>query len=512
MAAPAPDRLRVDRPARLLDVLAAIFGGLLRRAGVAASPAEVIEIRRVLALLGARERETLRSALRATCVKYAHENLGFDAAFDALFNPSPPAAPRDERIAQWAPNAEGLPTGLEIEEDPEAAGRYAGYDERFAEVGDELDLPDAEGGFNPHRDDDDVSLTGAQHELSVSAEADQGRRGVTYTVEVDRASTTTVGALSDGSGAVAVGTLNWDDPESILAWLDAYDASQVYGGDADDLGPLTEAQLQRLSEAIESFVAALAARSELAAEAPELAGGALEQDPHAQVELACHEILRRMRGAPRPRPREYGRGGLDMRRTVRASLRTEGVPFRLITRTPVPDRVRLLILADVSLSVRPITAFSLRLAQAMHRRAHRCQVLAFTDRPVDVTEVLLRGGGDDALARVLADERIDLEASSDYGRVLDEMLSSQAGALNKRTAVLIVGDGRSNGLPPKADQLAALRRRVHRLAWITPEPRKYWAQATCAMDEYADVCDRVVSARDPEQLLARAGELGHALS
>lgn len=502
----------LDRPAGALDLIAALFGGLLRRAGVAASPAEVIEVRRVLGLIGARDLDTLRSALRATCVKYAHENHGFDAAFDALFDPAPPAPAEAAGIEQWNPNAEGLPTSLAVEEDPDEAGRYAGYDERFAEVGDELDLPDAEGGFNPHRDDDDVSLTGAQHELSVSAEADQGRRGVTYTVEVDRASTTTVGALSDGSGAVAVGTLNWDDPQSILAWLDAYDPSRVYGADADDLGPLTEAQLQRLSEAIESFVEALAARGGLTAEAPQVAGGDREQDPHAQVELACHEILRRMRGAPRPRPREHGSGGLDMRRTVRASLRTEGVPFRLITRTPTPDRVRLLILADVSLSVRPITAFSLRLAQAMHRRAHRCQVLAFVDRPVDVTEVLLRGGGDGALARVLADENIDLEASSDYGRVLDEMLSSQAGTLDKRTAVLIVGDGRSNGLAPKADQLAALRRRVHRLAWITPEPSRYWGQATCAMDEYADICDRVITASGPDQLLAHAGELGHALS
>ncbi|WFR70951.1 VWA domain-containing protein [Prescottella defluvii] len=219
-----------------------------------------------------------------------------------------------------------------------------------------------------------------------------------------------------------------------------------------------------------------------------------------------------MRGAPRPRPRIQGRGGLDMHRTTRASLRTDGVPFRLVTRTPVPDRVRLLILADVSLSVRPITAFTLRLAQAMHRRADRCRVLAFVDDPVDVTDALLRSGGDDALAAVLADPRIDLEASSDYGRVLDELLTGRTDLVDSRTAVLIVGDGRCNGLPPKADQLAVLRRRVHRLAWVTPEPRRYWNQATCAMSEYADVCDRVVIACDAEQLVAHAGELAHALS
>lgn len=92
------------------------------------------------------------------------------------------------------------------------------------------------------------------------------------------------------------------------------------------------------------------------------------------------------------------------------------------------------------------------------------------------------------------------------------MLSAQAEALDSRTAVLIVGDGRSPGLPPRTDSLRALRRRVHRLAWITPEPTRYWRQATCAMPDYAEVCDKVVVARDAEQLIARAGELAHALS
>lgn len=205
-----------------------------------------------------------------------------------------------------------------------------------------------------------------------------------------------------------------------------------------------------------------------------------------------------------------------MRRTTRASLRTDGVPFRLVTRTPLPDRVRLLVIADVSLSVRPVTAFTLRLAQALHRRAQRCQVLAFVDRPVDVTEVLLRAGGqagaDGALAAVLADPNLDLEASSNYGQVFDELLTGHAGALDPRTAVLMVGDGRSGGLAPKTDQLRALRRRVHRLAWVTPEPQRYWRQATCAMPDYAEICDDVIVARDADQLAAHAGRLAHALS
>lgn len=493
-------------PEDVLDIVAAAFGRLLRRAGVAASPAEIIEVRRVLALIGAGDRRALRSALRATCAKYAREQHGFDTAFDALFL-AITAPTTVESGSSRAHSGQGLPDELELSDDREL-GRYTEYNERAAEVGDHFETPEAERGFNPHKDDDDISVSGSDAQLSVSANADAGRRGMRYTLDVDRAASATVGDLADSVGPVVAGTLRWDDPAGILAWLDRYDPNRVYGGESDQL---TAEQVAELAQAVEAFVAALATRVGLAAEAPD-ADSAAAGAPAPDVERACHEVLRRMRGAPRLRPREQAHGTLEMRRTTRAALRTDGVPFRLIMRTPVPDRVRLLVLADVSLSVRPVTAFTLRLAQAMHRQAQRCRVLAFVDRPVDVTDVLLRASGDDALAAVLADPHLDLEASSDYGRVFDEMLTAQADALDARTAVLIVGDGRSGGLPAKADQLRALRRRVHRVAWVTPEPNRYWTQATCAMPKYAEACDDVIVACDAEQLARRAGELARALS
>ncbi len=496
------------RGSTVLDVVAVAFGATLRRRGVAISPAEVIEVRRVLALVGAKDRVALRAALRATCAKYSHEQGPFDAGFDEFFCAVSASVASQRPASARAGFSEGLPEELELGSDAEVA-RYAEYNDRADEAGDHFDTPEADKGFNPHKDDDDISLSTSDSKLSVDTESESGRRGVSYTVDVDRSGSNEVGGLSTSTAGAVAGSLNWDDPTSILAWLDSYDPRRTYGGFADD-EQLTPSQLNRLVEAVEAFVAALA-QSGIAPPSSE----PTEPDPermnaHADVERACHEVLRRMRGAPRPHIRAHRRGRLDMRSTARTSMRTDGVPFRLMIRTPQPERVRVLILADVSLSVRPITAFTLRLAQAMHRRAGRCRVVAFVDRPVDVTDILLRSNGDNALAEVLASPELDLAASSDYGRVFTELADTYGGVTN-RTSVLIVGDGRSNGLPPCADKLAELRRRVHRLAWVTPESARYWQQASCGMDEYAPICDGVVVARDPLELSARARDLGNAL-
>ncbi|GAA4994541.1 VWA domain-containing protein [Pseudonocardia tropica] len=504
---------------RLLPVLSAAFCRVLRAQRLEVSPAESVEVHRVLAMVGGADTDRLRASLRAVTVKYVHERPGFEIAFDAFFG----LLPDDERAGRGGgpglrgPGSQGLPDELELADEDDALGRFADHDPSAAEAGDLLDAEETAKGFNPHRDDDDVSLGGADRELSVSSGDDRGRRGTTYTLDLERAGAAVGRELTSGASAPVSGSISFDDPETVLAWLAGYDPHSVYAdGPAGE--ELSTGRLDRLVEAITEFVTRLADRVE--------AGGSRRRDHDgtdhdgtgpdtsgsADMAQACHELLHRMRGAPRRVPREHARGPLDVRHTMRGSLRSDGVPFHLYHRARVPDRVRLLVVVDVSLSVRSVTAFVLRLARTLHRQAFRCRVVAFTDSPVEVTDLLLRAHDDHALAAVLAAPGIDLDASSDYGRVLHELNERHRDAVDRRTAVLVVGDGRSNGLPPGTAELEALARRAHRVGWITPEPERYWDQASCAMRDYARVLDHVLVARDADELRAGAGELGHALS
>jgi uncharacterized protein with von Willebrand factor type A (vWA) domain len=232
----------------------------------------------------------------------------------------------------------------------------------------------------------------------------------------------------------------------------------------------------------------------------------------ADLERASHEVMRRIRGAPRRRSRPFARGLLDSRSTLGRAWATDGEAFTIMNRTRVPGPLKLLILVDVSLSVRPVTGFVLRLAQSLHQKVNRCSVVAFVDRPVDVTDHLLSSSGENALATVLSAPGLDLEASSDYGRMFAELLDRHGDLIDARTSVLIVGDGRSNGLDPREDLVGRISRRAHRMAWITPEARRYWNRPTCGLSAYARYLDGVVTARDPAELSERAGLLGSSLA
>lgn len=497
---------------QILAQLAVAFGSVLRALSVAVSPAEVIEIRRVLDIVGGADLVQLQSALRSVTVKYSYERDAFDEAFALFFlGHHGPGGPADLPRVRGLLSA--LPEELEWDEDFEGAGRMIGADEHTVEIGDLMaEDPDARErvGESAHREENDFSVSAGAEQLHVDTDSSTVSGGVTYTVEIDHADASHVGELTSAATRVSGSTLRLADAAALLRALDATDGRQAYG--VDGAAGLDEVALAELADALTRFVDALTDRLTAAS----IVG--TDDDPpthihrdQADIDRACHRLVQRMRGAPRRVSRLAAGGRLDFRRTMRAAVATDGVPLELWRRKRRPGPVRLLVLVDVSISVRPVTGFILRLAQTLHRFGDRCEVIAFVDRPVQVTAALRTAAPDGALAAVLAADGLDLSATSDYGRMWHELLDEHGDLITTRTSVLVVGDARSNAFDPRVDLFAELARRTFRVAWLTPEPKRYWSQTGCALGDYAEHCSAVVSARDGGEVLQRCDELGAAL-
>ena len=497
----------------ILDLLAVLFGQALRGAGVAASPAEVIEIRRTLVIVGAGDLTVLRAALRSVSVKSGYEAEGFEHAFDVFFLDADSGPDREPDLPRPRGTAADLPDDVVWDEDFEGAARRIGADEHTEEIGD-LMAPDPDAGErhgeSAHREENDFTVSAGAEQLGVDPDSGSVSGGVTYTVEIDSADSASVGELTGAAARVESKPLGLSGAAAILAALDAYDPRSAYGTDGN--ADLDDARRTELERALAAFVDAFTARLEAAGLTGDAAGGSAPmRTEQADIDRACHRLVQRMRGAPRRVIGTGDRGTLDIRATMRAAVATDGVPAELWRRRPRPGPVRLLVLVDVSLSVRPVTGFILRLAQTLHRFGDRCEVVAFVDRPVRVTTALRAASADAALAAVLAADGLDLAATSDYGQMWAGLLGEFGDLITPRTSVLVVGDARSNGFDARTDLVAEIGRRAHRLAWVTPEPSRYWTQSGCAMADYAEHCSGVVSVRDGAEMLARCDELGAAL-
>jgi uncharacterized protein with von Willebrand factor type A (vWA) domain len=181
--------------------------------------------------------------------------------------------------------------------------------------------------------------------------------------------------------------------------------------------------------------------------------------------LAVHLPTRLSR---RHRPSPYGRR-FDQRRTLRASLRTQGEPFRRAWRDRRRRARPLVLVLDVSGSMAAYSRALMQFGFAAMRAGRRVEVFCFGTRLTRVTRALGRSEPDDALREVAA-AVVDWNGGTRIGASLKELLDRWSQHVAMRGAVVVLcSDGLERGDPALlATQVARLSRLAHRLIWVNP--------------------------------------------
>jgi hypothetical protein len=198
----------------------------------------------------------------------------------------------------------------------------------------------------------------------------------------------------------------------------------------------------------------------------------------------------------------YRRRKLSIRSTLRRSMSSGGVPFRIMTEPARPPRPEIVVLCDVSGSVSAFSRFTLDLLIALDSRLSRLRVFAFVDGLAEITGLVgeARAAGRRLDQRQITRQAVRFSGSSDYGWVLREFAERHARQLTRRSVVLVVGDARTNYLDPAADALAEIRRRAGQVYWLNPEPRRNWDSGDSVISRYAPFCGRVEECRSLRQI------------
>jgi uncharacterized protein len=220
-----------------------------------------------------------------------------------------------------------------------------------------------------------------------------------------------------------------------------------------------------------------------------------------ELRRAIHPLARRLATRVAIRHRRGRRGRPDIRRTIRRSLSTGGVPLDISYRRPAPHRPELFVLCDVSDSVARFSRFSLMLVHALQSQFARVRSFAFVDTLDEVTTMF------DHEDFLIAVERLAIEAdvvrferNSNYGSSLERFLEEYGNDVTAKATVLVLGDARNNNRSPQADVLKEIARRAHKTYWLNPESESYWDTGDSIASAYAAHVDRMVEVRTVRQL------------
>lgn len=227
---------------------------------------------------------------------------------------------------------------------------------------------------------------------------------------------------------------------------------------------------------------------------------ALSKDEVAQVTAEVQRLGRTLRDRLERQRRRARRGRLDARATVRTSLRSGGVPFRVLMRRRRRERPKLVVLCDVSDSVRAAARFLLVLVYAMQEAFAKTRSFVFVRDLGESTALFDALPAEEAVRRAFTGEVVSVAANSDYGRVLGQLTGRWLEAIDRRTTVVVLGDARSNYLDPNLEALALVARRAARVVWLNPEPRASWGFGDSEMLRYLRWCALAAPVRSLSEL------------
>jgi uncharacterized protein with von Willebrand factor type A (vWA) domain len=213
----------------------------------------------------------------------------------------------------------------------------------------------------------------------------------------------------------------------------------------------------------------------------------------AAVHRAVAQLKRRIATlGQEQRGRKRG-AAVDVRRTMRASLETGGVPLKLKYRPRRPRRPEIYVLCDVSTSVTSASVFFLSVLHALHDSFRKLRSFVFIERISEVTDVFEHERDFRRISERISGEGgvADVSGYTDYGRVWLEFGEEISEDLDPRSTVIVLGDARTNGREPHAAAFASVAERAGRMFWLNPEPRLYWNYGDSVMAVYEPHCTAV---------------------
>ncbi len=268
---------------------------------------------------------------------------------------------------------------------------------------------------------------------------------------------------------------------------------------------MMEGNADALSEQLSKYVGASIAKNmaeEPPEEKPDLMNTPFQYLDSEDVDTLRDEVKRlaaRLRSRASLRQKRAKTGKPDPKSTIRNNLRYGGIPLEL----KFKDRhlkPRLVLICDISTSMRYCAEFMLTLIYELQDQVSKARSFVFIDNMREISDYFRMQQPAQAIQMVL-DNNPPGSYNTDLGGSLQNFFDDTLDALDSRTTIIILGDGRNNYRDPRIDLATDLQRRARRLIWFNPEPQGEWGSGDSDMHRYAPASDGVFQVRNMAQLV-----------
>ena len=188
-----------------------------------------------------------------------------------------------------------------------------------------------------------------------------------------------------------------------------------------------------------------------------------------EVSRLARRMVRRLARRPSRRWRTGKHGSrVNLRRSLRLSLKTGGELIELAYKERRPKRTKLVVICDVSGSMDMYSRLLLQFVYGLQNSFAKVESFVFATSLARITGDLKNKTYQRALDRLAANVR-GWSGGTRIGASLTMFTDQWLRRIDKRTVVIILSDGWDTGEPEQlATALSLLKRRAGRLIWLNP--------------------------------------------
>src|SRR5208282_2903648 len=155
----------------------------------------------------------------------------------------------------------------------------------------------------------------------------------------------------------------------------------------------------------------------------------LSEEELRKMQEAVQKLAQRLKNAIAIRRKRAKKGRFDIKRTLRSNLEYGGVPFKLRFERRKKERPQVVILCDVSDSVRNASRFMLQFVYSLQDLYSRVRSFIFVAEIGEVTESFRNNDAKEALDVALKGDIINVYAHSNFGYAFRNFVTDHLGAV-----------------------------------------------------------------------------------
>lgn len=190
------------------------------------------------------------------------------------------------------------------------------------------------------------------------------------------------------------------------------------------------------------------------------------------------------------RRKNYKKGTLDIRKTLRKNSSYQGYIFVPQWKYKKIQRPEIFVICDISNSVQNMSRFMLLFLYSINKTLLKVRSFALCSNLTEVSHIFKQNSGPDAIDKIHRGEDIDIfMGPTDYAQAFKDFKDKYLSTVKSTSTIIILGDARNNDGDAKSKLLKEIQDQCKMLIWLNPEVQTMWGSGDSVMDEYEEYCD-----------------------